>query len=94
MRARAISWINLAVSAVVVSLVVRWRLRFAFDPSAINPVVEAVATHLPHFARCPSVTKTVEVPAHISPRSERATRRSERLARRRGRHPHVQLSPG
>jgi len=59
MRARATSWINLAVSAVVIALVVRWRLRFAFEPSAINPVVEAVATHLPHFARCLRSRKTL-----------------------------------
>jgi hypothetical protein len=52
MSARATYWINLAVSAVVVALVVRWRLRFAFELSAINLVVEAVGTHLPHFARC------------------------------------------
>ena len=50
MSARAAYYIKLAVSAWLVVVVVRWRCASPSNP-AIGPVVEAVATQLPTYAR-------------------------------------------
>lgn len=81
MSARATDCIKLAARAVATccsgALAAALR-RFGLG-LAIGPVIEAVASHLPTSV-APSVTKTVEVPAH---RSQALTERGVDLSDRR-----------